>query len=411
MSVAVRLLAELAAGCGSLGGPVGVAVSGGGDSVALLHLMVALRAIGGPALSAVTMDHGLRPAAAEEARGVASLCSDLNVPHATLVWRDAPQGNVMQAARRARYAAISEWARGAGLETVLLAHTRDDVAETFLMRLARGSGVDGLSAMARVRRAHGITWVRPLLDTSRATLRAYLHEIGAAWVEDPTNDDPAHDRTHARRALAALAPLGLTADRIAETAALMAMARDALDMACLAAEGTAWRQVDGDLILNAGQFGGLPLDTQLRLLAAGLRWIVSAPYRPRLADLRRLHAAVSSGDCRRTLMGCLVTARGGAIRLGREPRAVAVLPGVTGQVWDGRWLIRGPAGVVRALGADGIAALRGIGALPREIPRATLMASPAVWDGDRLIAAPVAGLTNGYGAEIRPSFAASLMAH
>lgn len=408
MPVADRLLAGLRAGPGLSGGPVAVAVSGGGDSVALLHLMVAMRAQGGPELRAVTMDHRLRPAATDEARGVAALCHALHVPHATLTWTDPPQGNVMQAARAARYRAIADWATSQGIGTVLLAHTRDDLAETFLMRLARGSGVDGLAAMAQVRQAHGVTWVRPLLDQTRDALRTYLRDIGATWIEDPTNDDPAHARTHARRALAALAPLGITADRIADTAALMTMARDALDAACLSAQGTVWHEDQGDLILNARPYAALPQETRLRLLAAGIRWIASAPYRPRLADLTRLHDAITSGDCRRTLMGGLVTARGGIIRMGREPRAVAGLTAPVGAVWDGRWRLCGPAATVRALGAVGIAALP---RRPPHIPRATLMASPAVWQGDTLIAAPIAGLCNGYSAEISPSFPAALMAH
>jgi tRNA(Ile)-lysidine synthase len=411
VSVGDQLLASLRAGLGSPVGPVAVAVSGGGDSVALLHLMVALRTNGGPALHAVTMNHRLRPEAAQEAAGVAALCRKLDVPHATLIWADAPQGNVMQAARAARYHGIAEWARATGIQTILLAHTRDDLAETFLMRLARGSGVDGLSAMAQSRQSNGVTWLRPLLDVSRATLRSYLHEIGATWVEDPTNDDPTYDRTRARHALGLLAPLGITADRIAETAALMALARDALDAACLAAEGTVWRTDHGDLLLNAGPFTALPMDTQLRLLAAGIRWVASAPYRPRLADLTRLHGAAITGDCRRTLMGCLITARGGTIRIGREPRAVAGLTGQTGTPWDGRWHLHGPTATVRALDAPGVAALRTLGALPRHIPLATLLASPAIWDQDTLIAAPLAGLSNGYSAEIRPSFTAALMAH
>ena len=150
---------------------LGVAVSGGGDSTALLVLLDDWRRDGGPELAVATVDHGLRPEAAAEAAEVAALCGRLGVPHETLAWRWDGKGNLSDAARRGRLRLIAGWANGRGIGMVAQGHTADDQAETFLMRLARGSGVDGLAAMAARRTAEGVAWVRPLLQVRRGEFR------------------------------------------------------------------------------------------------------------------------------------------------------------------------------------------------------------------------------------------------
>ncbi|MGB3147286.1 MAG: tRNA lysidine(34) synthetase TilS, partial [Paracoccaceae bacterium] len=188
---------------------LGVAVSGGGDSMALLHLLADWRKAGGPELLAVTVDHGLRPEAAAEAGFVADHCLGLGIAHETLCWTGWDgRGNLPDQARRARYRLIVGWARRHGLARVALGHTLDDQAETVLMRLLRGSGVDGLSAMADCRVEAGIAFCRPLLSVQRQDLRHYLTARSVPWLEDPTNDDPDYDRVKARQALATLAGLG-----------------------------------------------------------------------------------------------------------------------------------------------------------------------------------------------------------
>lgn len=230
---------------------LGVAVSGGGDSLALLYLLNDWRQEDGPALDVVTVNHGLRAEAADEAAMVARVAGALGLSHTTLRWdRPAPAGNLPHEARRARYALMADWARGRGIGTVALGHTADDQAETFLMRLARGSGVDGLAAMAQHRRHLGLTWVRPLIWARRVALRDYLTARGLTWIEDPTNDDLAYERVRARQALPLLAPLGITHEGLIATASRLSMAREALGRA---AQDLARRAVSfqaGDLILN-----------------------------------------------------------------------------------------------------------------------------------------------------------------
>ena len=166
----------------------------------------------GVRLRVVTVDHGLRPESADEAAMVAGECATLGWPHTTLRWHWDGAGNKMDAARRGRLALIDEW-RGA-LSHVLMAHTRDDVAETFLMRLARGSGVDGLAAMSARREVGGMQVLRPCLDMGRAELRHYLTVLRTPWAEDPSNEDPAYGRVRMRRLLSELQAEGLGSDTL-----------------------------------------------------------------------------------------------------------------------------------------------------------------------------------------------------
>ncbi|MFC2966488.1 tRNA lysidine(34) synthetase TilS [Acidimangrovimonas pyrenivorans] len=385
---------------------LGVAVSGGGDSMALLHLLADWAAGSGCRLAAVTVDHRLRPEAAEEAAMVGRACAGLGLPHDILHWHWDGQGNLSDAARRGRYALMADWARGRGIGAVALGHTLDDQAETVLLRLARGSGVDGLSGMAARRAADGILWLRPLLDVRRAALRDFLTARGIGWAEDPSNDNPAYDRVKARTALAALAPLGIDAEGLAETAARLAMARRALEEVTLRIARDGARVEAGDVVFDRAALDEAPQEIRLRLIAHALRWIVSADYRPRLAPLAEAVAAALAGG-RRTLAGCLISGTADSVRISREYRAVRDSRCPTDRLWDRRWALSGPdsGGIpegleLRALGEDGLAACpdwRQTG-----LPRDSLLATPAVWRGAELVAAPLAGRPGDWTAELAP---------
>ncbi|MGK6318477.1 tRNA lysidine(34) synthetase TilS [Sphingomonas sp. DT-204] len=201
-----------------------LAVSGGPDSMAMLALAHA--AFPGRIVAA-TVDHRLRTASAEEAAMVAACCARLGVPHATLVPAEPIAGASIQArAREARYALLGGWAEAQGAAALLTAHHRDDQTETLLMRAARGSGVAGLAAV-RVRRDLGaVPLIRPLLDWSRAELRAIAESSGLPFVDDPSNRDDAFDRTRIRRLLEE--NRWLDAAGLARSAAHLAEAEQAL---------------------------------------------------------------------------------------------------------------------------------------------------------------------------------------
>lgn len=371
-------------------GRIGIAVSGGGDSMALMHLA---QRWGGAHLQVASIDHGLRPEALRETAMVAQSAYELGLSHVTLRWHGWDgRGNLQNNARRARQALLRDWAKGAGLDAVLVGHTQDDQAETVLMRLARGSGVDGLAGMAAVRDDDGLRWLRPLLGISRAELRDWLRAQGVQWAEDPSNDDPAYDRVKARHALASLTPMGLSTARLAETAQRMSEAREVLDMAAQEAANRICRIEHGDIIFDAPALDALPAETRNRLVAEALCAVTSAPYRPRLAPLR---AALTAA--RATLHGALLTRSPKTLRVTRELQAVQNQTTPPGAVWDGRWQLTPPDGStfpegmqIRVLGAAGLALCADRSAW--QLPHASLLASPALWQGDALIAAPLAGL-------------------
>lgn len=368
-------------------GVLGVAVSGGGDSMALLHLLAAR----GP-VRAVTVDHGLRPEAAEEAAFVAEVCAGLGVPHDVLRWHWDGQGNLQDRARRARRRLIADWAAPLGITHVALGHTADDQAETFLMRLAREAGVDGLSGMVAETVSHGVIWLRPLLGHGREDLRAYLRARDLVWVEDPSNEDPHFERVKARRALAALAPLGIEAGTLIRVAAQLAEARAALEaqVAMLVADHA--RIEAGDVLIDRAALAEQPAEIQRRFLSHALRWVASAEYGPRRAALARLLDDIAAAR-RATIHGCLVQPGKAQIRVSREFNAVAETRAAAPGVWDGRWRLDGPKAErleIRALGEAGLAQCPDSRA--SGLPRATLLASPSVWKGDVLLAAPLAGM-------------------
>jgi tRNA(Ile)-lysidine synthase len=361
---------------------LGLAVSGGGDSIALMH--VAAEWAQGRRVMVATVDHGLREGSAAEAEEVARAARALGLSHAVLLWRrDTQVGNLMAQARDARLRLLSGWARRNDLPAVALGHTADDLAETLLMRLARGSGVDGLSAMAEWRDAFDMRWLRPMLGTGRAELRDWLTARDITWIDDPTNDNADYDRIRARQAIAAL---GLEVSGLARSAAHIADARDAL--ADYAALLSADAKVDrGSLILSRGPLRDAPPEIRRRILVAACRWVTGADYPPRRATLvHALEAMLAQG--RVTLDGAMISPTGGGLRVTREAAAALRTGPTPDQVWDRRWRVRGlaPGQTIAALGTEPLARLawRDSGLLRDEAA-----ASPGIWQDGRLIAAPL----------------------
>lgn len=391
-ALAKGLLAGLG---GTLPPRLGVAVSGGGDSMALLSLLHGLSAAAGTDLETVTVDHGLRPEAAGEAAFVARRASALGLSHETLRWRGWDgQGNLQNAAREARYRLMADWAERRGLPCVALGHTADDQAETVLMRLARRAGADGLSAMAPRSDRHGITWLRPLLFARREALRAHLRRANLEWVEDPSNDDPRYARIQTRQSLAALASLGIDVETLAEVARNMAAAREALERQTKRAAGEILRIEGGAVVMQAEAFFAEPEEIRRRLMIRALGSISGSAYPPRRSPVAALIAGLETGQAA-TLDGCQALLRRGEIWVFREYNAVRDLRVPADQLWDGRWRATPPDRLsegteLRALGAEGLAQCPDWRSVGR--PRAMLLSTPAIWQGECLLAAPLAGL-------------------
>jgi tRNA(Ile)-lysidine synthase len=364
-------------------------VSGGGDSLALAVLLAEWAGPPGVGLHAATVDHGLRAGSATEAQSVSRMLAPLGIAHDILSWDGAARGNLQDSARRARYRLLSGWAREKQLAHVCVGHTRDDQAETVLLRLARGSGVDGLAAMSPARRdAGGPTWLRPLLSVRREELRQVLREAGIGWIEDPSNENQRFDRVRVREFLGANR-LGIGVERLADTARAMGAARRVLAGAARAAAMRLVTVESGDVLIEAEGFTLLEEETRWRILSHAIRQIGNADYRPRLKSLLRAEAALAAG-VGTTLGGCLLLP-GARWRIGREYRAVDGVEVPAPGIWDGRWRIEGggEALTIRALGPAGLALVpdwREAG-----LPRSSALALPAVWSGGALVAAPQLG--------------------
>lgn len=324
-----------------------LAVSGGPDSVALMWLMARWRRAlsRGPKLLAVTVDHGLRAEAAREAREVKRLARELELPHRTLHWRgEKPKSGIPAAAREARYRLLSEAAKSAGASHILTAHTRDDQAETLLMRLLRGSGIAGLAAMKRVSTREGTILVRPLLDVPKARLIATLDRAKIGYAVDPTNLDTAFTRPRLRALLPALAAEGGDSRALARLAARLSRANAAVEV--LTDGAARYLELKGlgalhaersAMVFDAAVFAALPEEIRLRLLTRAIdRFGHEGP-----AELGKLESllgqldrnfTVTSGPTRsrkitreaskplrQTLAGALVSLKAGQIRIEPAP--------------------------------------------------------------------------------------------
>ncbi|EZP51089.1 tRNA lysidine(34) synthetase TilS [Sphingomonas sp. RIT328] len=284
-------------------GTILLAVSGGPDSMAMLTLATATFA---GRISVATVDHRLREAAADEAVMVANHCALLHVPHATLLPVAPITGASLQAAaRQVRYRLLADHARAVGAAAVATAHHADDQAETFLMRAARGSGIAGLAGVRARAVIDGATVIRPLLEWRRAELRAIVRRAEAPFVDDPTNADPAHDRTRFRRLLDANEWLG--APQLARAAAQLAEA----DGDVRAITDWLWSSratVDGAQVQI--DMAGLPRELVRRLVRRGIGLVIesAAIVAPKWSDSANVEALLDAvgGGRRATQAGVVV---------------------------------------------------------------------------------------------------------
>jgi len=378
-----------------------VACSGGGDSMALAILADRWARARGGTVTALIVDHRLRPESTSEAVGVGRTLSALKLAHHVLVCGDVlATGNLEDAARRARYRLLEAWCEENGVLHLLTAHHRDDQAETLLMRLARGSGLDGLAGIAPVSIRWACRVLRPLLAVPPERLRATLRDQGVTPVEDPMNRDPAFQRVRLRAARTFLAEEGLSAERLAATAAHLARARSALETMVTAtlAHAVALDPL-GYARVDAAALKAVPAEVGLRAVAAILATVGGAGYPVRLEQLERLYGSLPADiGGGRTLGGCQLVVKAGYVLVCREAVAVAdrqAVPPGTRLHWDGRFAITmptdAPAGLsIGALGSGDATRLAAEGG-DRGVPSVVRLTLPALFDADGLAAVPPLG--------------------
>ncbi len=359
-------------------------MSGGADSTALMHMVAAWlsNAEAGesrPEVIVLTIDHGLRPASAGEARVVASQAEALGLPHRILPWRgEKPATGIQAAARDARYRLLVDWCRRHGAACLVTGHTGDDQAETMLMRLAHGSGVDGLAGMAAASELDGVTLLRPLLDLSRPALRHALTARGVPFIDDPSNEDERFERVRIRRKLADFAEVGVTPQSLARTAARLRDAACALDhftdeliaRSCTLHGG-------GFALVERAALQDVPREIVRRVLERAVKVIGGRTYPLRYESLADMAGRLTRGcDLDRTAGGCRLVTRNDRLYVVREWGRMdqARHPLADGMIWDNR--LR----VVLSSAVDAEATIGAVGAVdwPRlRAARTELAAIPA----------------------------------
>ncbi len=383
---------------------IALAVSGGADSLALMVMIrrwVDDLAPPRPQITVLTVDHRLRQEAASEAEWVAARANELDFAHETLVWSaEKPATGIQAAARAARYRLMSRYCRQHDFPVIVTAHTQNDQAETIVMRLARGSGVDGLSAIPPRSECGGVQLLRPLLPLARSQLEALLRSQGRQWLEDPANQSELYERVRIRKALHTLEPLGISRVSLALTARRLRRARAALDIAVaeflenrLTVYDAAYAQLPVSAFLDA------PEELALRALARMTLAFGGKESPPQLARLEDAYVRLGQRPARLTIGGCLFSLRRDDFvitrEFGRLDRSETPLQPGEAAEWDRRFAVRVPSGygktlILQPLGPGGLAAIKRSGGELGGMPRAAALALPSLWSGGQPVYAPFA---------------------
>ena len=378
---------------------VALAVSGGANSLALLDCFDRWRRQRPrPDEIVLTVDHGLREGSAEEALHVTEVAARRGVAARLLAWGGPrPSSGVEAAARAARYRLMLAAAREAGASHLLLAHHRDDQAETFLMRLSHGSGLFGLAAMRPEVGAGEVTILRPFLDLPRTRLVATAAAAGLVPVEDPMNADPRFLRARIRRLMPLLAANGLGPAEIGASARRLAAAADMIEAAASRVIAAAFACDDLAIAwLDPRRLFGEAVEIRLRTLTRVLQAIGAEPYPPRLEKLEALDRAMAQakGRFKRTLAGAVIERRGARFALyreaGRDGLPEIAVKGAASLVWDHRFEITIGDGAPQdvMLGALGETDRRKLGVRAGDAPADALAALPAFRLGAEILAVP-----------------------
>jgi tRNA(Ile)-lysidine synthase len=375
---------------------VALAVSGGSDSTALMWLAQrwAKAQVHPPKISVLTVDHGLRAEAEAECRQVASWAEALGLAAHILTWTgEKPASGLQAKARAMRYGLMRDWCQAHGATLLVTAHTLEDQAETFLMRLARGSGIRGLSAM-RPDETGALLLERPLLGTSRAALRATLEVVGHPWIADPSNEDDRFERVRLRKAFGGLSALGLTPEAIARSAAR-------LERALVPLEGLTRDFMAQHVEVRPEGFAMVDLLALRKLgdeVAIGvlerLLERMGGGEPPRLMAVEALQRWLRQSEAKpRTLAGCRIAQRKRHLLVGREAGRISQEPVAISAgesvLWDNRFRVS----IGRAERPCAIVPVRGLRLVRHpHIPAFVQDGLPAILSQGEIAAVPSLGI-------------------
>ncbi len=368
---------------------IAIGVSGGSDSIALTLLCNNWSKQNQSTIFALTVDHRLRKESADEATSVAKWMKIKNIPHKILIWKgEKPESKIQASARKARFNLLISWCKENKIEDLILGHHLGDQEETFLMRLARGSGRSGLAGMAPITWHDKIRILRPLLHFPKQRLISYLENIGQPWIEDPSNNKNQFARIRARNSINNISGL-------ANAARIHGHARAGID---LLVEKLLERGVNfyssGYCLLDQKSFKDEDPDISSKALSKVLCAIGGKYYLPNQKSANKLLNDISTAK-NGTLHGVVLKPTSQGILAVREFRNINPTKIFCGQelLWDGRFTIclnNGPDGTVRALGEDGWGKIKDRATLTiNSLARATL---PSLWVNNHPISVPHLGI-------------------
>ena len=320
---------------------IGVAVSGGADSLCLALNLAQYAQKNGLSLKAATVDHGLRPESGTEARYVHNLMTKMKVMHTTLLWTGKkPKTRLEERARQKRYELLEDWCKKNGIEYLFLAHHLGDQAETFWTRLARGSGLTGLSAMGEYSKLNDIILCRPFLNLPKIKLEQDLSHHKIKWCEDAMNADEAYERVRWRHRQRTLSEWGLLPEKVGLSCRRLSRAKDALDFYTIRFyNALADLSPMGYFTVQEQAFASIPDEIKLRVIIKILNHLnpdkVSAP-------LDALERWLWDYPKSATLGGCVLVRSRGILFIARESRhlkkSVLLKPLIPTQ-WNGFWIL------------------------------------------------------------------------
>jgi len=400
---------------------VALAVSGGSDSVALLRLAASFQKNNNqaPEFVILTVDHKLRASSGHDAAFVMTLSESLGLDVHILSWEgEKPQSGIQEAARNARYRLMCEKCQLLGVDALITAHTMDDQAETFLMRLKRGSGLDGLSSMSLHGAFDDFLVLRPFLGVRREDLRTYLRELEQDWIEDPSNEDPQFERVRVRADMPKLLDMGFSTEHLAQSATRLLRAREAIEVQAQTAieQVVTWFDAGCCEFSNAG-LTALCEEIALRVFSHVLHGVGGGEREPQLKKIEHAFSTwleLKPGEGF-TLAGCRVIMKRETTFVVRElarkdestsRRFLPMRPGDK-TFWDRRFLCEVSSCedgsdartksvnlMVKPLGEKGWQVAKEHKTLAGEMPSYIGQSLVSLWCGEQLLSVPHIGYTD-----------------
>ena len=384
---------------------IAIAVSGGVDSMVLMNLAKESDSLNDKNVFILVVDHGLRAESKQEAKFVKNEAKKLGFPTRILKWKGSkPNKRIQEEARNKRYSLLINFCRENNINNLYLAHHLDDQIETFLFRMFRGSGLQGLTSFSSSYERNGLTLIRPLIDTPKSELISYARRKKINWVEDPSNENQKYDRVKLRKVLPLIYKEGFDKKVFLKSVKKLRLANQALDQ--ITKEFVLQYVIINkniSVFIKQELFLTAPEDVKLRVLQNTIR-IFSGEryYSPNyLKILNLMNWARNDNDISaKTLGGTIFRKRKGGLILYKEVKKLNDIKPIKlskskYKAWDNRFLIKinkSVKGEISYLGNEGVKILKSKKILGKKgfngIPLTALYSIPAMWDGKRLISAP-----------------------